>query len=247
MCCCMVCLQANVNPVPRPCSKMSKTSAVAFQYAEWLDGTFDCYIIGRYDPNHDDLYYQQIDPVDPSKGVSIRYPDGEKCTIPGQTPQQTGFRMRSATIDVMCENEPMKIVSAQEPMECEYHLVVKSYHGCPTSCPVTKHGLCNSHGHCAYDKVNKESYCYCNSGWSGKDCATKSTGSSSSYSGESVQMGFLITLMVIVLVLVGVVGLMGYKIQLYRKQQEMAAYQSLSTGMSFSDAGGAEMVDRNGF
>ena len=60
-----------------------------------------------------------------------------------------------------------------------------------------------------------------------------------------MQMGFLITLMVITLILVGVVGLMGYRIQLYRKQQEMAAYHSLSTG-GFSDDG-AEMIDRNGF
>jgi len=37
---------------------------------------------------------------------------------------------------------------------------------------------------------------------------------------------------------------MGYRIQVYRKQQEMAAYNSMS---SAGFGGSAEMVDRNGF
>lgn len=121
---------ANVSPVPKPCARMGKSSGVAMQYVELADGFYDCYIIGRYDPKHDDLFYSLLDPNDPSKGVSIKYPDGEKCTVGASSGQIT--KLRSATIDVMCENVPLKVVSAQEPEECGYHIVMKSFHGCPT-------------------------------------------------------------------------------------------------------------------
>ena len=29
-------------------------------------------------------------------------------------------------------------------------------------CPITEKGLCNSHGHCAYDNKAKSPHCYCN-------------------------------------------------------------------------------------
>ena len=120
---------ANIAPVPKACSKLSKNTGVAMQWLDLPDGSFDCYIIGRYDAAYDDLYYQLIDKADPSKGVSIKYPDGEKCTV-----DKGSTKLRSATIDVMCGNEKSKIISAQEPVECEYHLVMESYYGCPTVC-----------------------------------------------------------------------------------------------------------------
>lgn len=232
---------ANVNPVPGPCNRMGKNSGVAMQYME-VDGFYDCYIIGRYDPAHDDLYFSLLDQHDPSKGVSMRYPDGERCNnVPAdQGGSATGTKLRSATIDVLCDNVELRVESAQEPEECEYHMVMRSWHGCPKTCPVTKKGLCNSHGHCAYDDNKGEAYCFCNGGYGGSACDQKTSSSSSSgSSGQSVQMGFLVVLMIITLLLVGLVGYMGYKIQVYRKQQEMAAYTSLSSG--------AEMIDHSGF
>lgn len=235
---------ANVAPVPKPCSKMGKTSGVALQYLEMSDGFYDCYIIGRYDPAHDDLYFSMLDPTDPSKGVSMRYPDGEKCTLPGSAggAGNSGTRLRSATIDVICDDVALKVESATEPETCEYHMVMRSWHGCPTTCPVTSHGLCNSHGHCAYDQKKNEAYCYCNAGWGGSDCSKRvsssNSDSSSGSSGQSMQIGFLVVLLLITVVLVALVGLMGYKINVYRKQQEIAAYTTLSSN---------EMIDRNGF
>jgi hypothetical protein len=127
---------ANIAPVPKACAKLGKTSGVAMQYLEMPDGFYDCYVIGRYDAAHDDLYYRLLDEKDPSKGVSMRYPDGEKCVVrpSAASPAQTaaGAKMRSATIDVLCDNVKFHVDSAQEPETCDYHFVVRSWHGCPT-------------------------------------------------------------------------------------------------------------------
>lgn len=117
---------ASVTPasIPSACSKLNK-NGVVLQYLEMGD-FYDCYVLGRYDPAQDDLYYSLLDSSDPTKGVSMRYPQGDstKCKTAGVT--------RSVTLDVQCANTKALVVSAQEPSVCEYHLVMKSYYGCPT-------------------------------------------------------------------------------------------------------------------
>lgn len=107
---------------------------------------------------------------------------------------------------------------------------------------MTEHGLCNSHGHCAYDPVNKQPYCYCNKGYSGSSC-TKDSGSSSSssdssYDGYTVQVVLLVLLVVVTVALVGVIGFMIYKVTNLRKEHA-DDYVQLSGGS------GAEMVRNN--
>lgn len=114
---------ADAYPIPAACSKLHKTAGVALQWVDFGGGNSDCYVIGRYDASHDDLSYTLLDPLDSSKGVSIKYPEGEKCS---------SGELRSATIDVQCANVESEIMSAEEPSKCDYHLVMKSYHGCPT-------------------------------------------------------------------------------------------------------------------
>mmetsp|Transcript_6215 Transcript_6215/g.9371 ORF Transcript_6215/g.9371 Transcript_6215/m.9371 type:complete len:297 (-) Transcript_6215:143-1033(-) len=220
------CSNIGAEYIPDVCKSKGITSAVALQYMTYATYS-DCYVIGKYDPSNDDLSYKLIDEKDPTVGVSMTYALGEKCQSVG--------RLRSATIDLMCSNVESAIVSAQEPEKCQYHMVMKSYHGCPTECPITKNGLCNSHGHCAYDSVNKKSYCYCNAGYSGSSC-TSSGSDDESYNGFAVQLALLITLLIITVVLVGVIGYMIYKITDLRKQQA-DDYSLLSSG--------AEMTHRH--
>jgi Glucosidase II beta subunit-like protein len=121
------CADVTKVSVPKACSDLGKTAAVALQSFYLQQGgelLEDCYIIGHYDPSQDDLYYGLIDQSDPSKGVTMTYPSGEKC--------KTSGKPRSATIDVVCANTRAIVVSATENTECQYHLIVKSYHGCPT-------------------------------------------------------------------------------------------------------------------
>lgn len=101
---------------------MNKNDAVV-QYAQYSATEYYCYVLGRYDSSRE-LTYNYLDAKDPTKGVSVRYPSGDKCSA-------TNTKLRSATIDVQCANVDHLIVSAQEPDICDYHLVMKSYYGCP--------------------------------------------------------------------------------------------------------------------
>jgi hypothetical protein len=96
---------------------------------------------------------------------------------------------------------------------------------------VTKNGLCDSHGHCSFDKTLKKAYCYCNSGYSGSDCSTKSS-SPTTYDGFSVQLGLLITLLLVALGLTGGMVYLSLKIGEFRKQQIGSHYKTLPGGES---------------
>lgn len=100
---------------------------------------------------------------------------------------------------------------------------------CLQECPVTSNGLCNSHGHCAYDSKAKQSYCFCNDGWYGSACDSTNSGESS-YDGFSVQLGLLITLLVVALALTGGMIYLSLKIGEFRKQQIESHYKSLPGG-----------------
>ena len=165
--------------------------------------------MGRYNADNDDLSYALLDSRDPTKGVSITYPKGEKCS---------SGALRSTTLDVQCANTKSTIISAQEPHVCQYHFVMESYHGCPTECPITSNGLCNSHGHCSFDKNLKQPYCYCNEGYSGSSC-TKSSSSDGSFDGDTLQKRLVTALVVIAVLLVAVIGFMVYKVIGLRKEQ----------------------------
>lgn len=227
------CAQVPAASYPKVCDA-AKQQGAALQYIDRTDGYHECNVIGHYDSARDDLYYDLIDHSNPSKGVTMKYPDGDKCP---------NNKLRTATLDVICDNEEMVIESALEPTECDYHIVMRSYRGCPTvsqnqltflfyfalnsnaifyfiivqSCPVNSQGLCSSHGHCAFDPKLKKSYCYCNAGRTGDDCSKKVE--STSYDGYSVQLGLLIVLLIVTVALIGVTGSMIYRVTRYRKEQ----------------------------
>lgn len=188
-------------------------------------------MVGRYNAANDDLSYAMLDSRDPTKGVSISYPSGEKCS---------SGALRTTTLDVQCANTKSRILSAQEPHVCQYHFVMESYHGCPTECPVTKNGLCNSHGHCSFDKNLKAPYCYCNEGYSGSDCADSSS-SSSSFDGNALQSQMLKALVVITILLVAVISFMIYKVIALRKEQ------AEESNVQFAQRGGRNFSSDSNF
>jgi len=113
---------------------------------------------------------------------------------------------------------------------CNYHLEMQSYYGCPTECEITNNGLCDSHGHCAFDTVKKQSYCYCNEGYSGGSCSSKASSTSTTYDGFSVQLGLLITLLLLALGLTGGIGYLVFQISEFKKHQISNNYNTLSGG-----------------
>lgn len=214
----------------------SDKRGAAIQYLDRKsDGYKECHVIGRYSEKLEANEFSLLASHDPSQGVSMMYPYGEKCP---------NGMLRSATIDVMCENVEMVIDSALEPSKCQYHMVMRSYYGCPTECPITKNGLCNSHGHCSYDKVAKIPYCYCNEGWSGDACDVEgvgitTSGATSATYQHKVQVGLLVALTIIAIVLIAVVGFMVYKVGQYRQEHvhdyysaQFESEHSIMTGIS---------------
>ena len=240
------CADVTSASLPGACSGMGK-SGVALQYLQ-LDGFSDCYIIGKYDAAQDDLHYSLLSPVDPSKGILLTYPHGERCAN-----DPTGA-MRSTTIEVQCANTKTTVVSAQSPASCQYRLVMKSINGCPTECPITSNGLCNSHGHCAYDSKSGTPYCYCNEGFYGAACdsTTSDAVSVEPYDGRSVQIALMITLLVIVVILVASVAFMSFRIRQFRRESSGTTYDQLATSSLHGAAGGGgpssfEMVETVSF
>jgi hypothetical protein len=104
------------------CDPKTEKGAV-IQYLDRSDGYKECHVIGRYDPKVDDLDYSLIDERDPTKGVIMTYPLGEKCP---------DGALRQASIEVRCSNVDSSIDSAYEPAKCHYHMQMDSYYGCPT-------------------------------------------------------------------------------------------------------------------
>jgi hypothetical protein len=217
------CAKVTDDSLPQVCSSIHQAAA-ALQYLERADGYHECDVIGNYDDLRDDTHYKLINSNNPAVGVMVTYQFGDKCP--------SGL-LRSATIDVHCDNVRSEIVSALEPNVCEYHMVMKSYHGCPVECPITKHGLCSSHGHCDYDNVAKAAYCFCNDGFYGDACdqvgQTASAGSSA-WDGHSAQVTMLVILMLVALGLLAIVGYMVYRIQQDRKQQQANMYSGSAHG-----------------
>lgn len=225
------------------CDESVEQGAV-LQYIDRSDGFKACHVIGRYDATNDDLYYKLLSEKNPALGVSMTYPLGESCP--------SGV-LRSATIDVKCSNVEALINSAQEPESCQYHMVMESYYGCPKECPITSNGLCNSHGHCHYDDVKKTAYCYCNEGYSGSSCSS-TTSDHDSYDGKSVQIGLMVTLLIITICLTATISWLIYQVTVMRREKLLeggGSYSSLSGGgdnSSFSGrssgSGSTEMTGR---
>ena len=215
------CAQVTPASVPGACANVGK-NGVALQYLESGADSF-CFIIGRYDSSHPNMFL--TDPENPSGGVSIAYPSGERCanSIKGL--------MRTTIIDVQCSTGPTKTLHAVSDKPCEYRLTMKSIHGCPKECGVSKSGeLCNNHGHCGYDQVQKTSYCFCNTGYFGDSCeSTSDPLSQSSYDGHSVQVLLLIALLCIVALLIYSVVKMSQRIKQARSEAALG-YSHLPMG-----------------
>lgn len=214
-----------------PLSVCGGKRGAAMQYLNRTDGWKECHVIGRYDATQDDSHYTLLDSNDPSKGVSIKYSAGEKCPAGS---------LRTATIDLMCADTRAEVVSALEPQLCQYHMVMRSYYGCPVQCPITSNGLCNSHGHCYYDSKLKQPYCYCNWGYSGSDCSSFVSLAVKTSMAYQVQVGLLVVLLLIALGLIAVVGYMVLQITKYRKEQA-ESYQMLASQSEHGPVGGGMM------
>lgn len=190
--------------LPGACVNEGK-NGVALQYLESGKDSF-CFIIGRFDGSHPDMSI--LDASDPSKGVRLEYPSGESCT---------NGDFRRTLIDVKCVNAGTKVLHAVSDQPCQYRVTMESIYGCPKQCASTSNGMCDNHGHCGFDHMLKASYCYCNEGHYGDACENHTDlDKQSTWTAHSMQIGFILTLIVVTLFLVWVVVSMKAKIQVPR-------------------------------
>jgi hypothetical protein len=110
--------------LPTECKDVGK-KAVILQWANYGAGLQYCNTVGHFDSSINEITYSLIDASDPSKGVSLTYPAGDRCEYANNQPRQ-------GTIDVYCSNTAHTVKEAKEPSTCVYHMSMNSYYGCPT-------------------------------------------------------------------------------------------------------------------
>jgi len=132
---------------------------------QYKSGSPWCWVAGTYQQSLPTTF-ALIEDSDPAKGVSITYADGESCTSAG-----TGGVARQATVDIYCGNSEARMIKAEEPRSCSYHVVMESMYGCPQECEITADGLCSSNGKCTTDPNTGAPYCQCDEGFSESDCS----------------------------------------------------------------------------
>lgn len=171
-----------------------------------------CFVVGLFEST---TSLKLIDQSDPSKGVKLTY-YGDYCHNP---PNQRAFN-----IELICADRLNPVAThALETSHCVYEISIPSVYGCPLECPVANRRLCGGNGHCAYDIDKSAARCFCNHGFSGKDCNTEGDGESLSYS--PALMGLIITLFVIICLLVGGILLMIRQLAAYK--EDVSNYQAL--------------------
>ena len=225
-----ICDQVKGDGIPSKCNPEGSLSGDGYGAGLQYDpDTNRCEVIGEYLYTLDEYMFSRYDNSDPSKGVTLRL-EGNPKSICHQNNKK-----RSLTIDVICDNKMQPVIDfMREPEHCQYHASIRSVHGCPKECPTTNNGLCDSHGHCAWDYTNSKAHCYCNSGRGGADCSEKVPMDLSSNENAGVsapnygtQIGLLGTLLAVVIVLVGSVAFMVYQVYKFRAEgrQKYSSFQ----------------------
>lgn len=176
-------------------------------YDDW------CYVVGEFS---DSSYaVSLLDHDDPTKGIQLTY-GGDYC----HSGDQRKFNMQ-----LMCSDKLNPVPThALEYSHCSYTITMPSVYGCPLECPVSNRKVCGGNGHCSFDDDKVSARCFCNRGYSGADCmSAESSSSSSNYS--PALLGLIITLFIIIVALIGSLWFMMRQLSAYK--DDLANYQVL--------------------
>lgn len=218
-------LKSSNGEVPEICEQQTEDDAPVYQFGE-----NDCHVAGQLSS---EVKVELMDPLRPAAGVMVNYTDGSKChrarnNGPCGADGQPDCPHRQTAIFFVCspdEIEPwgaLEVNAEGQPSHCEYRVAINSMYACPQECGISfdsdsnSRKLCGGHGICDYDKTNEGAMCFCDAGWSGKDCNVESDGIvvGSGMSGTAV--GLLVVLLLISIALVGLVVFMAKQVRAYR-------------------------------
>eukprot|EP01083_Nonionella_stella_P257873 882146_1 len=116
------------------------TMGAAYQTKEGETNTDECTCWRLHDGVTPPVW-EFLDPDDPAKGIQITYVNGDWCPIFGKN--------REFKIQFKCAND-IQITHGYVD-RCSFVLIMETYRGCPTECPVNNDQLCSGHGVCDYD------------------------------------------------------------------------------------------------
>ncbi len=226
---------------PAPAYQVSNVPTQRWDYCHRLGSTIQP---GGYA----NVNYKLIDTSNPSRGVGIQYTGGDQCGPDAPTTPR-----RSLTIWLQCDEDASGTISSQEVVleqappagspagtaSCQYEIFLKTAYGCPFECPVGPdpntgaNKLCSNHGFCDFDTSAAQPKCFCNDGWTGVDCATRSAVAPS---GLSATGGVLITVCLFLVGTLAFLGFLWYRIRSLRL--DPAAYSALRSGPAFTASDG---------
>jgi hypothetical protein len=204
---------------------------------------------------YSNVNYKLIDTSNPSRGVGIQYSGGDRCGNPNAAiPTQ-----RSLTVWLQCDEDASGAISENEVVletpppagsppgssSCQYEILVKSAYGCPYECPSAPDPLtgglpqlCSRHGFCDFDSGASKPKCFCNDGWSGTDCGTRTSAASSGLSGTG---GVLLAVCIFLVGTLAFLGFLWYRIRSLRL--DPAAYSALRAGPELAASGGGSLQE----
>eukprot|EP01138_Halocafeteria_seosinensis_P015741 gb/GECG01016062.1/.p1 GENE.gb/GECG01016062.1/~~gb/GECG01016062.1/.p1 ORF type:complete len:313 (+),score=25.78 gb/GECG01016062.1/:1-939(+) len=166
--------------------------APAFQVARFdVHAEYECQRLGGDVSGGGNMTWELADNADPSRGIILRYENGEKCG------NQNSWR--SFAISILCDESagPLGSLSKTtviETEECHYDVFVPNRAGCPTSCPQINDEVCGGNGVCRFNTDKKLPQCYCFPGFSASDCQkTESSGGGISTAGVILILLSLLT------------------------------------------------------
>ncbi len=147
----------------------------------------------RLNSNSTDRAWALVDPVDPTRGVTLTYLHGDSC----------GHGIsRELEITFLCadvySNQPSTRVT--EVSTCRYELAFESVFGCPLECPFANRKLCGGHGVCGIDTDLGAPRCFCDAQHTGTDCMQEPPAPSVSCDGVCVAMAILVVLLGLLLI-----------------------------------------------
>lgn len=180
------------------------TMSAAYQHVNGtkINGYKDeCWSLGRAEAPE----WSYVSGDNAAVGVQLKYAQGGDC-------RDSPGRERSFIIEFVCVHEATAlppISTVYEDDFCQYKVTMESIYGCPMQCHTSVHNkVCGGHGICAVDTGTKVSRCFCNEGYTGTDCLTKTTDGldapPSTTSVTSILVTFVILLLIALFAIAGV-------------------------------------------